>query len=131
MVEAFSGGRYYKESGKHNRQFVGRVSLSGDELKKAFEQMGFTEKPLATRKSFRAVREQSWRRVEESSDMQLHAIVYDASGDYSYIYAHWEYRWDLSAWKHIRGHDFDADKGVKKMKELLNQNGINFEPIRP
>jgi len=127
----------------HNREFVGRVPMNEESFEKKLDEMGFERNPIAALKTLEStgeLEEGSWRKVypEEHPDWQLHVILYDGekqhnAGDtgYTYVYAHWELRWDTKPWKHYRGVKYNPDKGVKKMKKLLNENGIDHKPIRP
>jgi hypothetical protein len=136
-----TGDHYYVEAEAHNSQFVGRVPMGEEEFEKELHDMGFERNPLAAWKHLDSGEEEegSWRRIgyEDSPKMQLHVILYDGSKiqnaetGYTYVYAHWELRWDVDPWGHYRGKNYDADEGVKRMKKLLDENGVNYEPIRP
>lgn len=138
FLEDVTGKPFYATSKTHNRQFVGRVSMNEERFEKELEAMGFVRNPLASLKrlaSTREVEEGSWRRV--NGDRQLHVILYDgekipdADSGYVYIYAHDEYRWDRYPVKHYLAKDFRPEAGVKEMKRLLDENGIDYKLLRP
>jgi hypothetical protein len=111
-----------------------------EKFEKVLDDLGFERNPLASLKTLASTgetEEGSWRHVENGSEYQLHVVLYDGSNvqnadtNCTYVYAHWEYRWDVHPWKHYRGVNYDADTGVKKMKKRLDEYGVNYEPIRP
>jgi hypothetical protein len=140
-LEDVTGRDLYVTAETHNRQFVGRVPIGEEEFEKVLHDMGFERNPLAALKNLPSgeVEEGSWRKVgyDKHPRKQLHVIIYDGSKiqnaetGHTYVYAHWEYRWDTNPMKHYRSVDMDPDEGVKRMKDLLDQNGIVYEPIRP
>lgn len=140
-LERMTGNHYYVESETHNNQFVGRVPMGEEEFEEVLHDLGFHRNPLASLKHLGTgeSEEGSWRKVDysDSPRMQLHVVLYDGGeiplGDsnHTYVYAHWELRWDVDPWGHYRGHNYDADTGVRKMKKLLNEAGVSHEPIRP
>lgn len=140
LLHDLFGVDLYVQSETHNNRFVGRVPMPEEEFEEVLHDLGFERNPLASLKSLRSgeVEEGSWRKVGfEESEMQLHLVLYDGepmrSGDagYTYLYAHWEYRWDIHPWKHYRGHDLNGPEGVRRMKKMLDEYGVNHEPIRP
>jgi len=141
-LEQATGDRYYVESETHNNQFVGRVPMPEEEFEEKLHEMSFHRNPLSTWKHLDSGEheEGSWRKIddEDSPRMQLHVILYDGKkqqdageSGYTYVYAHWEIRWDVDPWGHYRGKSYNPDEGVKRMKKLLNENGIDHEAIRP
>jgi len=142
-VEDVTGGKYYVRSETHNKEFVGRVSYSEEEFEAFLDSTGFQRNPLSSWKRLESnpeeFEEASFRKVgfEKYPDMQIHVILYDGSNiqnadsDYTYVYAHWEYRWDKHPIKHYYGEKKSSAKGVKKMKDILDQRGVAYEPIRP
>jgi hypothetical protein len=141
-LEEVTGDRYYVESKTHNNQFVGRVPMGEEEFEKVLHDLGFQRNPLAAWKHIGTGEheEGSWRKVGyegEDAKMQLHVIIYDgdkiqnAETDVTYVYAHWELRWDVDPWGHYRGHIYNPDEGVQRTKKLLDEAGVTHEPIRP
>lgn len=141
FLEDVTGDKYYVESETHNNQFVGRVDMNIERFEESLHEMGFVRNPLASLKQLPSgkTEEGSFRKIgyDEFPEMQLHVITYDGSkmqnADSSsvYVYAHWELRWDVHPWKHYRGDRFNAQEGVRRMKDLLDQNGINYTLERP
>lgn len=144
-LEDITGDKYYVESTTHNNQFVGRVNMKEGEFEEVLHDMGFHRNPLAAWKSLESnpdnEEEGSWRKIgfDGDEDKQLHVILYKGSNmqngdnDYIYVYAHWEYRWDTDPWKHYKGGHgvYSGAKGVKKMKNYLDEKGIEYELVRP
>lgn len=141
FLEDATGNDYYVESKTHANQFVGRVPMGEEEFEKVLDELGFERNPLAAWKHLGSgeTEEGSWRRIgyDDSPEMQLHVILYDgkdiqnAETNVTYVYAHWELRWDVDPWGHYRGAVYNPDEGVRRMKKLLNEAGVNHEPIRP
>jgi hypothetical protein len=141
FLEDVTGDRYYVESKTHNNQFVGRVDMGEEEFEKELHDMGFERNPLAAWKHIDTGEneEGSFRKVgyENHPDMQLHVILYDGDkmaecGECVYVYAHWELRWDVDPIGHYRGGgEWNPAEGVRRMKDLLDQNGIEYTLERP
>lgn len=142
LLEDATGDNYYVQSETHIDQFVGRVPLPEEQFEILLVEMGFRRNPLASLKTLSSTgetEEGSWRKVGYSNypTMQLHVVLYDgnplpnADTDCTYVYAHWEKRWDTNPIEHYRGVALNGQEGVSRMKQLLNENGINFEPVRP
>lgn len=130
----------YTRTESRNREFVGRIPMGEEEFEKYLTEWGFERNPLAALK-IRAktgeVEEGSWRKVERGGERQLHLILYDGSqlqnantGE-CFLYAHWEYRWDVHPWKHYKGVDVQRHKGVLKMRRYLEDAGIAYEYVQP
>lgn len=116
-------------------EFVGYVEMSEEDFESHLHEMGFYRNSLAYWKYFPGLgqEEGSWRWLE--GDWQLHVMLYDghpeqdASDDAepkTYVFAHWEYRWDRHPFKHLRGVDQSDPKGVNRMRTMLNENSIPF-----
>lgn len=141
LLEDLTGSSFYVTARTSDRQFVGRVEMNEESFEERLHEMGFERNPLAALKRLRSseVEEGSWRKVgyDEYPNKQLHVIIYDGSDindaqtGYTYIYAHWEYRWDTHPIKHYRGVDLSEDEGVRRMRALLNKNGIMYHCIEP
>lgn len=138
-----TGEKYYVRSETHNNEFVGRVSYSEETFEKFLDSAGFQRNPLSSWKRLESnpseYEEASFRKVgfDEYPDMQIHVVLYDGSNiqndtsGYTYVYAHWEYRWDRHPIKHYYGEEKSGPEGVKRMKDILDQRGVTYEPIRP
>lgn len=143
LLEDITGDRFYVESGTHNNQFVGRVPMPEEEFEAVLHDLGFDRNPLAAWKHLESdpdnYEEASFRKVgfEDYPDMQVHVILYDGNNmdegedDHTYVYAHWELRWDKDPWGHYRGHEYSGPDGVRRMKNMLDEKGITYEGIRP
>lgn len=140
LLEDVTGVPLYVRSGTHTSQFVGRVPYSEPEFESELQEMGFERNPLAALKRLRRtneVEEGSFRYVEDDRDKQLHVVIYDgepmanAATGVTYVYAHWEYRWDTDPLKHYRGIDVNEAEGVQRMEKHLNEHGIPYDNIRP
>lgn len=110
-------------------RFVGYVEMGEEEFEKELDQMGFHRNPLAYWKKTLEVlghEEGSWRSVD--GDWQLHVVLYsrDEYPDRTYIYAHWEKRWDRAPIAHLNTDGFNVSKGVNKMRRELTLAGISF-----
>jgi len=125
----------------HNNEFVGRVDMPEEEFEKELDEMGFERNPIAALKTNSAgeTEEGSWRRVgyDDHPDRQLHVILFDgdkmadAPTGCVYVYAHWELRWDTDPIAHYKGKKYNGSEGVRRMKDLLDQNGITYTLERP
>jgi hypothetical protein len=140
FLEDATGYDYYVMSETHNSQFVGRVPMGEEEFESVLHDMGFVRNPLASLKIHGSgeTEEGSWRRVSENEpNFQIHAVLYDGSNvdnaetDVTYVYAHWEYRWDRHPIKHYNEVNYNAAKGRKLLTKMLDENGIPHDPIRP
>lgn len=115
-------------------QFVGYVEMKEGEFEEELHKMGFERNPLSYWKYIpgEGGEEGSWRKTD--GDWQLHAILFDGHPEKSdeeeagetYIYAHWEYRWDRHPLKHLRGKETSASKGVNQMRRELKLASINY-----
>ena len=140
LYNEYTNSSYYVEGETRDNQFVGRVPVGEQEFEKILDSMGFTRNPLASLKSLSTgeIEEGSfrWYPSEESeldSDYQLHCVIYDGSlipdadtGE-TYVYAHWEYRWDVYPIRHYRGENFDAAMGVDLMQTMLYENYVEYD----
>lgn len=115
-------------------EFVGYVEISEEEFEKELHEMDFHRNPLAYWKTFPGFGGEhgSWRWVE--GDWQLHVMLFENPSiadipdgeDRTYIFAHWEYRWDRYPLKHLRTLDQSDSKGVNRMRNKLNLASIPF-----
>ena len=135
-----AGSALYTTGVTSDNQFVGRVPVSEQEFETILDTMDFTRNPLASLKSLSTgeIEEGSfrWCPPEGSTlnrNYQLHCVIYDGSlipdaetGE-TYVYAHWEYRWDVYPIKHYRGDNFDAERGVELMKTMLHENYVEYD----
>lgn len=115
-------------------EFVGYVEMGEEEFEAKLHEMGFYRNPLAywkTSKNYGG-EEGSWRWVE--GDYQLHVMIFDghpqqdspdADEPRTYVFAHWEYRWDRYPMKHLNGPQW-RPKGVNMMRKKLNLASIPF-----
>lgn len=140
LYNEYTNSSYYVEGNTLDNQFVGRVPVSEQEFEKILETMDFTRNPLASLKSLSTgeIEEGSFRWTptrdsELDSDYQLHCVIYDGSlipdadtGE-TYVYAHWEYRWDTYPIKHYRGDNFNAERGVELMQTMLHENYVEYD----
>lgn len=143
FLEDVTGDRYYVKSEANRNELVGRVSVPREDFEQMLHEWGFERNPLASYKRIASDKDEwesgSWRKVgyDDHPDMQLHVVYYDgskiegAADNHTFIYAHWEIRWDKHPWKHYRGHKFDPHEGVRRMKDILDQNGVPYEEVRP
>lgn len=142
FIEDVTGVPLYAESETHNTEFVGRVEMGEEAFEKYLDGCGFERNPLSSWKHLKSTEEHeeaSFRKVgfEDFPDYQVHVILYDGSlinnadTGYTYIYAHWEYRWDKHPIKHLKRENYNGPEGVRRMKSNLDQNGLPHEPIRP
>jgi len=142
LIEDVTGRYYYVKSETHNNQFVGRVPMCEEDFEKELTDMGFVRNPLSSWKSLGSTGESeegSWRKTgfDDAPAFQLHVILYDgepinnAAVDVTYVYAHWELAWDVHPIKHYRGVDANGPEGVRRMKRLLDEHGVDYKPIRP
>jgi len=138
----------YVEGTSSSNQFVGCVPKAEEPFEGDLERMQFVRNPLASLKRMPGtgeIEEGSYRRLGDQNEPwtcnqdethQLHVIIYDGStvpngsSSETYLYAHWEYRWDVQPLKHYRGVEFDANKGVRIMKKLLDRYNIDYDGER-
>lgn len=139
------GTDLYVESSTRQVEFVGRIDVSRAEFERfLIDDLGFEVNPVASRKyreedDEREYEEGSFRLLPDPSDdydprKQLHVRIYDgdttpdAETGYVFVYAHWEYRWDTDPKKHYRGIEWDADRGVRMTRRLLDAHGVDYDP---
>lgn len=134
---------YYVEADTHKERFVGRVEMGEEEFEKVLHDLGFERNPLAAWKHLETdadnYEEASFRKIgfEDEPRKQLHVVLYDGANvddspdEYTYVYAHFEYRWDTNPIKHYRGHEVESKRAVKRMKWMLDGQGIEWDGIRP
>ncbi|AGM11364.1 hypothetical protein M199_gp034 [Halogranum tailed virus 1] len=144
LVSAYNestGSKLYVQGPTTDNQFVGRVKMGEEDFEAELEEMGFERNPLASLKHLIGTREKEegsfrWLAPEDSEyrkDYQLHVILYDGSvipdaetGE-TYVYAHWEYRWDVAPMKHYRAVNWKPVQGVQMMQTMLTENGIDYD----
>jgi hypothetical protein len=111
---------HYKDSSLHSEEFVGMISMTVEEFAIKMEENDF-DKVNST-----------W--VKNTENGQLHVFCYDGrdinSGENgsSYVYAHLEEPWRLGS---IPKPDKNGPKGSKELKKIMDEIGVNYEPIRP
>ncbi len=118
---------YYEDSKTHATQFVGQVPKTEREFAAVLHDLEFEQisRPPTN----------SWRRT--SDEDQLHVVFYDGervvTGDtgYSYVYAHREIKPSVAPLKHLSGDTKNGGEAVREMKKLLDQYGVDYQPIRP
>ena len=136
------GTELYVHSHSRNHEFVGRVPMSEEDFEEYLHEWGFERNPLAALKyrlQHSDVEEGSWRKIgfEDDPEYQIHVILYDgsqinnANDGETFVYAHWEYRWDVHPIKHYRGINIDENKGVKMVRDLLDEADIDYEYVQP
>jgi hypothetical protein len=148
LVSAYNesrGTKYYVESAVYDSQYVGCVDMSEERFEEELAQLGFERNPLAslkTRAGTSEVEEGSFRWVPNSptklnTDYQLHCVIYDGSlipdantGE-TYVYTHWEKRWDREPMAHYNSEDFQPKLGRNMMRSKLEVNGIEYDDTRP
>jgi len=141
-VRHTTGLRIATESRVTGEEFVGQVPLPPEEFEQALVEMGFERNPLATLKQRETdtgdLEEGSWRKIGfDDESMQLHVVIYAASDvphaepGSTFVYAHYEKRWDTNPFGHLRKTDFDKQKGCQKMRQLLNRHGYSWDTTRP
>lgn len=124
-IGAFVTGKRCSE--QHPSQFVGYVEMGEEAFEEVLHEMGYHRNPLAFWKyTVNAQEEGSWRRVE--GDWQLHVTLYDHPEyeNRTYIYAHWEYRWDRKPLAHLRGEGINVPKGVNEMRRDLTMANVEW-----
>lgn len=145
FINELGGLRLYVRSNSNGNEFVGRVSMNEEPFERKLESIGFERNPLASLKQLAStgeLEEGSFRWVPPAKSMfdeskQLHVILYDGSHvtnaetGYTYIYAHWEYRWDVYPLKHYRKNELDVQKGIGVMQNKLDTYGIEYDDVQP
>lgn len=137
LLEDLLGKKLYHSSEQRRRQFVGRVRMDEESFEQFLHDAGYERNPLAWLKqnTEREIEEGSWRHCRD--EMQTHLILYDgenapnAQSGELFLYAHDEYRWDVHPWKHLTGERVDADTGVRRVKKMLEESGIDYDYIQP
>ena len=110
-------------------RFVGYVEMDEEKFEEELHKMGYHRNPLSYWKKTVSIlghEEGSWRKND--GKWQLHAVLYkhEDHPDLTYIYAHWEHRWDVSPLKHLRAEGFNVTKGVNEMRRDLTMNNIEW-----
>jgi hypothetical protein len=145
FINELGGLDLYVTGSSRSNEFVGRVAMSEEAFEKELEVMGLTRNPLASLKKLPStgeVEEGSFRWVPGPNDSrdqskQLHVIIYDGSDipdadtGYTYVYSHWEYRWDTHPIKHYRAVDQDIEQGVEMMQNKLDAHGTEYDDVPP
>jgi len=148
LVSAYNesrGTKYYVQGAVYDSQYVGCIDMSEERFEEELAKLGFERNPLAslkTRAGTSEVEEGSFRWVpheptELDTDYQLHCIIYDGSlvpdadTGVTYVYAHWEKRWDRAPIAHYREVGFAPVKGRRMMREKLDEAGIAYDKARP
>jgi hypothetical protein len=114
LYNEYNGTSYYVESTTNGEQFVGRADLSEE----AFEEI--PEEP-----------------TNLNTDYQLHCVIYDGSAvpdadtGETYVYAHWELRWDKRPIDHYNGVGIDFTTGKNMMQEMLDEAGVEYDNSPP
>ncbi len=148
LVSAYNESRgtdYYVQASVYDNQFVGRVRMPEEEFEKELASMGFERNPFASLKTVAGTSETEegsfrWvpnRPTNLNTDYQLHCIIYDGSlipdantGE-TYVYTHWEKRWDREPVAHYNSEDFQPKVGRDMMRSKLEENGIEYDDTRP
>lgn len=149
LINERTGHDLYVTGATHANQFVGRVPQPKDAFERDLQRMGFEHNLPAALKSLAATGERSdgsyrWLGSQNppwtndyDDRFQLHVTVYDGvdvpggETDETFVYAHWEYRWDTDPIKHYREVDFDPQKGVELMRMMLDHYNISYDDVRP
>lgn len=109
-------------------RFVGYVEMPIEEFEEFLHRAGFERNPLSYWKKAPGLGDEdgTWRKTH--GKWQLHAVLYTYLDhpDRTYIYAHWELRWDRHPLKHLRGVDLDPTKGVNQMRSLLKRRSVLY-----
>lgn len=116
-----------KREGTDASRFCGYVNMDIEEFEERLHDMGFERNPLSYwKESLIGSEKGSWRKCR--GDYQIHTLVYNAEEhpDRTYVYAHWEYRWDKRPIAHLRGEALDITKGVNQMRRELHLASIPF-----
>lgn len=122
-IEILGTGTHYSTADLHNNEFVGRVPRSKRDLSDILLSIEFIDEG------------DSMRLLNE--DMQLHAFLYDGckilsgTDGCTYVYAHYEDRYDKNTIDHFLKRNKNGAEGVRRMKRLLDELGVTYEPIRP
>ena len=133
-IVSWKSDNHYQNSDKHNTQFVGRVPLSQDEVESRLKDIGFVEEPNKLSDSHN-----SWRMIDsdDGAEMQLQVTLYDSrsiettSINATFVYATMTKRWDTHPIEYYRNDDSSGPIGVKRMKNMLDAEGIVYDLIRP
>jgi hypothetical protein len=132
----------YVTSVSRNKEFVGAVQMGEEAFEKYLHKRGFERNPLASLKTIESTDEKedgSWREInpDGEKEFQLHVTFYDgkkiqnSDSDTVYIYAHYEYRWDVAPIKHYKAIDMDRKRGVELMRKYLDEDGVNYKFEQP
>lgn len=142
FFEEATGENYYVMSETRDNQFVARVPMGEEEFEECLHEMGFERNPMASLKSHartEEVEEGSFRKIgyEDHPKYQLHVILYDgneipnAKNGHTFVYAHWELRWDVHPIRHYRGENASVKEGVTRMRRLLEDHGAPYDEVQP
>lgn len=124
-IGALAGRRCTKEK---PARFVGYVEMPVEEFEVELHDMDFERNPLSYWKKVEKLSHErgSWRKVD--GKWQIHTILYqkDDWPERTYVYSHWEHRWDVAPLKHLRGKDINTTKGVNEMRRELMLASIDY-----
>ena len=115
-------------------EYVGRVDRPLDRFREDLRRAGFEPEPIASLKRHGDGRLSagSWvRRRSPLAEKQLHVTLLrpDDGADAVDVYAHTEYSWIRHPCKHYTSAGWDAEAGVRELREALEAHGL--EVSRP
>lgn len=133
------------ESENQRDEFSCSVEMSESEFESWLSDNGFEPNPVAFLKSLRLkdsgkreIEDGSWRWIPDADSeyddrFQLHIRVYDGArrdnvdSDNVFIFAHWEYRWDVAPIRHYLGRELDTEKGSDMIRSMLEGQDIGYD----
>lgn len=137
LFEDITGEKLYLQTSARRNQFVGRIRMDEEAFERVLDEYGFVRNPISTLKSRgHEIEEGSWRYLLDD-DEQIHLIFYDGSVEPDantgelFLYAHKEYRWDEYPIRHAMHKNFSAPAGVRFVRRMLQDEGIDYEFIQP
>lgn len=113
-----------------DKGYVGTVPETVPEFETTLRRLGFSWDPLSLyhHTSTGRTSDGSWTYRESIlADQQLHAVMFDRGDDTLDLYAHVEPSWIRHPLGHALMDDIDRRRGVTRMRELLENAGIDHE----
>ena len=126
MLDVLIGG--YALSDTPPEEYVGTLHCAEPEVEDLLASMGFSRNLIASLKVRidGNVSDGSWvYRDSVLADHQLHVILHQAEEDVA-VYAHWEYSSMRHPYRHYLARDYDAEKGVKLLRSVLEETTAGY-----
>lgn len=110
-------------------EYVGTIEQELAQFRTDLRSMGFNREPISSLKFHDDGRASagSWvKRPSTLAEKQLHVTLFYCESHAIDVFAHWEYSWITHPYKHYRAADWETGTGVRMMRALLAEHGIEY-----